>query len=88
MGADRDLYLFLLVSAASDSKLSMEFRFDEPGNGKLLSLDTMEHVVLSPDIDKIFYLPLDQVYEIKINRLSGFPFYTSNICNKTIDECL
>lgn len=48
----------------------------------------MEHLLLEKQTNKIFYLPIDQPYEIKVSRQNGFPFYTSIVCKKDIDKCL
>lgn len=90
MSDDQDLYLYVLAEGLSDSKLSIEFMFNEvlEPNEKLISLDSMEHLMLTQKSQKIFYTPIDQEYEIKINRLNGFPFFESWVCKKDIDDCL
>lgn len=49
MNDDQDLYLYVLAEGLSDSKLSIEFMFNEvlEPNEKLISLDSMEHLMLT-----------------------------------------
>ena len=86
----RNIYLYVLVEAVSDSKLSLEFTFteEETDNVKMLSSDSLEHVSLPAKSEKIFFTSIEQPFEIKVLRNNGFPFYHDKTCKKDIEKCV
>lgn len=87
MDEHNNIYLYIIVMAVSDSKISLEFGFDEKDeeNAKLISFDTFEKVIMQQKSSQIYYSIVDQPFELKITRDSGFPFLTTLICNSSLD---
>ena len=55
----------------------------------MISYDSLEHVHLGPKSSRIFYTSIEQEFEVKIIRTSGFPFYIEKPCmEKKLDECI
>jgi hypothetical protein len=79
-----NIYLYIVIEALKDSKLSVEYAFNEINepNEKLMGYDTFEHLMLTQRSYKIFYTTITQQYEIKITRQNGFPFFFGKVCKK------
>lgn len=90
MDEHNNIYLYLLVEAITDSKLSIEFEFsdEESDRVKMISFDSFENVRLSKQSSKIFYTSIEQPYELKIIRNNGFPFYYGTTCKDKLDKCV
>ena len=90
MDDHNDIYLYILARAVTDSKLSIEFEFNDQDEEKvkMMSFDSFEHVKLQPKKSKLFYTSIEQPFEIKIQRSNGFPFYSTKICKKKLDDCI
>ena len=77
-----NLYLYIVVVGFVNSKISMEYDYqeDESDLVKMLDYDQFENVNLAANEKKYFHLRTDQDYEIKVVRKKGFPFINVDLC--------
>lgn len=87
MEGHRNIHLWILVQAVSDSKFSIEFTSDSTAM-KTLTLDSTYSLHTKGNQTNYYRIDASQEFQFKITRIEGFPFISTKTCpggNSQID---